>query len=116
MDKDNINKSFMEFDKLKDGWMWGEGKAFNYYNLEWLKERLLSQADCLPNVYLYPAIDGCIRLEYCGKGRDINIDVDIETHNAEMNIYYEDGSEEEIQLNLDYDTTLKWLCDELRKE
>jgi hypothetical protein len=99
--------------KLEDGWYDGEqGKAPDPAGLDWLEGAI---PEVFPDTYCFPMLDGRVQLEWDRKPWDIEMEVNLETHQGEyfaLNI--ETDEEEEMVLDLDKDSSWEWLRRKLR--
>ena len=69
---------------LKDGWLDGKGKAPDKEKLTWLADQFDAQFDGdLPLPYLYPTAEGGIQAEWTMNGREVSLEINLETKQAE---------------------------------
>lgn len=85
-----------EIRKLKDGWLDGDGKAFDPAGLDWVQGifAVLSEAG-IRRPYVYPTLDGHVQAEWNGDGvrpSDVDVRFDIHQHSAEVMVFDYIGS------------------------
>jgi hypothetical protein len=88
---------------LKDGWLDGHGTAPSDVGLTWFSQVFDKRfPDRLQLPYLYPTEEGGLRAEWSGDGREMSLDVDLDSHTAQWYSWYQPTDEEETAtLNLD---------------
>jgi hypothetical protein len=70
---------------LKAGWMDGEGQAMDKEGLKWFASSWMnSDTQSLPQPYIYPALEGGIRLEWTHKSWEIAAVMDLASKQAEL--------------------------------
>ena len=81
-------ESFEHLRKLKDGWLEGEGIAPNNNGLDWLAEKLrINYPHNFPRIYSYPTSEGGVSLEWQINPYDIELEVNLKTHQGEYNSF-----------------------------
>jgi hypothetical protein len=110
-------KRFGELRALRDGWLEGDAKAPSQHGLNWLEGMIRSHyPDKLPSPYIYPVPDGGIQLEWSLRGREISLEVDLESKLGEWHSLDLDTKEEELERS-DLATAPDWsrIVDRLRQ-
>jgi hypothetical protein len=74
-----VEQRFLELDKIKDGWLDGEGKK--PFNLPWVKSIVLQIEDLDPSVF--PTPEGNIQLEWYIEDNSISLEINAVTKTAE---------------------------------
>ncbi len=106
-----------EFRDMRDGWFEGQGVAPPHNGLDWL-------ADCFERNYpgdlhpphVYPTFDGGIQAEWSFPSREIDLEVNLITHQADWyNLDLRSENDEIISLNLDDTDAWAWLVGEIRR-
>ena len=88
---------------LKDGWLDGKGNAPDKAKLAWLSEMFDAHFDGdLPLPYLYPTAEGGVQAEWTMNGREVSLEIDLETKQAEYQaLNMKDDSCSEFTFTLD---------------
>ena len=106
-----------ELRDMRDGWFEGQGVAPSQDGLDWLAacfER--SYPDDLRLPYIYPTFDGGIQAEWSFPLREIDLEVDLSTHQANLyNLDLQSEDDEITSLNLDDKAVWAWLVSEIRR-
>ncbi len=106
-----------ELRDMQDGWLEGQGVAPPHDGLDWLADSFdgnYPDSLCLP--YLYPTFDGGIQAEWSFPSREINLEVDLNTHQANWyNLDLQADADEITQLNLDDPDVWVWIANEIRR-
>ena len=106
-----------ELRDMQDGWFEGQGVAPSHDGLDWLAtcfERSYPDDLCLP--YLYPTFDGGIQAEWSFPFSEINLEVDLTTHQANWyNLDLQSEDDNIRPLNLDDRKVWAWLANEIRR-
>ena len=91
-----------ELRDMQDGWFESQGVAPSHDGLDWLAacfER--SYPDDLRLPYIYPTFDGGIQAEWSFPSREIDLEVDLSTHQANLyNLDLQSEDDEITSLNL----------------
>ncbi len=106
-----------ELRMLRDGWLDGQGKALDEQELDWFAE-ILSRLypEELPLPYVYPTIEGNIRLEWAYDTREISMEVDLHVHRGEWDVLdVSTGEEEHRVLNLTNDMEWRFISERIRE-
>lgn len=111
----SVRSRLDEFRKLEDGWMDGQGLAPSQSGLDWLTDsfdRHYPPEIDLPR--LYPTFEGGIQAEWSFPTREINLEVNLQTHQADWYNLDLESDEDEIKiLNLDDDDMWGWIAREV---
>jgi hypothetical protein len=87
---------------LKNGWLDGLGLAPSLGGLQWFAESFESQFPSrLPLPYLYPTPTGGVQLEWSIKGREISLEIDLNTGRGEwhaLNLETDEAEESVLDL------------------
>jgi hypothetical protein len=88
---------------LKDGWLDGKGNAPDKEKLTWLADMFDAHFDGdLPLPYLYPTAEGGVQAEWTMNGREVSLEIDLETKQAEYQaLNLKDDSCSEFTFSLD---------------
>ncbi len=107
---------------LEEGWLDGDGGAYDPEELRWIEALLggLVSALSLPTPYIYPTPEGTVRLEWPTATREIIATIDARSRTAELlavNLDRDEADEEaHIPLGPGGESKLgKWLSDMLRE-
>lgn len=94
-----------EIAALKDGWLDGQGKAPDAKGLEWFAEKIRGYSpEGLRLPYVYPTVNGGIRLEWTIGTREISFDVDLANRIGNWHVLDTATDEEEsLLVNLETD-------------
>lgn len=72
---------FNDIAELEDGWMDGQGLAYNREHLNWLLHTFINvYSDDLPLPNIYPTIDNHISMEWTINNWESSLDIDLKTH------------------------------------
>ena len=108
----DVRSRLDEFRKLEDGWLDGQGLAPSQSGLDWLTDsfdRHYPPEIGLP--HLYPTFEGGIQAEWSFPTREINLEVNLQTHQADWyNLDLESDEDEIKTLNLDDDDMWGWIA------
>ena len=107
-----------EFRALKDGWLEGEGSAFNSEALDWLAMQFEQRypAD-LPLPYLYPTTEGGVRAEWSEGANAVVLETDLNNHSASWLWFDRDSdADHQRELNLDDTEDWNWWVNEVRNK
>lgn len=106
-----------EFFTLQDGWLNGEGKAFDQVELQWFSKTLKSNYDTqltLPR--FYPTAEGGIQAEWACENVEISLEVDLTTKKAEyQSLDVINNISDEITFDLSHEEGWKKLNETLRQ-
>lgn len=97
---------------LKDGWYDGLGTAPSADGLDWLDAAHGGQyPDALPPPYVYPVVEGGVRLEWQFGRWDVSLEVDLQKRLGEWHALHLDSDDEETRpLNLDSEDDWGWMA------
>ena len=115
LDRLDIGAQLDDLRELKPGWMNGEGVVPNHEGLDWLEDQFRQHfrgSDLLP--HLYPTLTGGVQAEWTIGTREVSLEVNLQTRQAEW--YWLDVSsndEEDRMLDLNSRSSWTWLCGRL---
>lgn len=117
LDQLDVSARLDEFRSLRDGWLEDGADAPDHVGLDWLSdvfERYYPDDLKLPRTY--PTADGGISLEWSLGIREIDIEVNLETHAGEWYVFNKNAEqgEEEKTLELDKSADWGWVGERLR--
>ena len=75
-----IDDQIAQLSLIENGWLDGDGISLPKAGLNWLRE-VLSYFSPTPT--LYPTPDGGVQAEWSFEGREVSLEVDLDTHRAE---------------------------------
>ncbi|WP_028987567.1 hypothetical protein [Thermicanus aegyptius] len=103
MKKQIIKRFDEELSLLKDGWFDGEGKALDKNGVKWFTDLFKSfYPEELPMPYVFPTIDGGIRLEWSIGPHEVSLESNLKTKNGYWHVLnVENEQVEERELSLD---------------
>ena len=113
----NIAARLDEFRDMRNGWLEGEGSAPSHAELDWLAGTFTRHfPDETPLPYIYPTVDGGIRMEWPQDDNTLILEVDIEAHKGEW-LRFSRSSEDCMEHTLDLDNPgdWSWLSSEIIK-
>ena len=114
-DLTNVRARLNELRHMKDGWLEGQGSAPPQSGLDWLIdcfERRYPAGVRLP--HLYPTFEGGVQAEWSFPNREINLEINLVTHQADWyNLDLESDDDEIKTLNLDDANVWNWIADEI---
>ena len=89
--------------ELRDGWLDGEGNAPKKERLAWLADMFDAHFDGdLPLPYLYPTAEGRVQAEWTMNGREVSLEIDLETKQGEYQaLNLKDDSCSDLKFTLD---------------
>ena len=106
-----------ELRHMKDGWLESQGSAPPQSGLDWLIgcfERHYPAGARLP--HLYPTFEGGVQAEWSFPDREINLEMNLQTHQADWyNLDLESDDDEIKNLNLDDANVWDWIANEVSK-
>lgn len=110
-----VKSRIQELKLLQDGWLDGKGKALNKKQLDWFCDIFEnSYPDNLPLPYIYPAPEGGIQLEWTIENKEISLEIDLASKDAEWHLLNLFSGEDELKkLDLNTDTGWNWLINRL---
>ena len=115
LDKLDVGAQLDDLWQLKRGWMNGEGVPPNQEGLAWLENQFSRHFRCDDlSPHIYPTLAGGVQAEWTLGTREVSLEVNLLTHQAEW--YWVDVSsddEEGRMLDLDDRSSWGWLCDRL---
>ena len=87
---------------LRDGWLDGDGTALDRAGLKWFSAMFaeLYPTD-LPLPHLYPTPGGGLQAEWSFRGCEMDLEVDLKTHNGTWDESGPGDDAYELELNLD---------------
>lgn len=105
-----------ELSLLQDGWLDGQGKALDQQGLDWFADsfsRLYSEE--LPWPYVYPTVEGNIRLEWEFETRELSLEVDLHDRTGEWHVVdVATGKEEYRLVNLADEKEWEFICERIK--
>ena len=104
-----------ELERLEDGWLDGEGRALDKRGIRWFAEMFerFFPYD-LPLPYVYPTVEGNIRLEWTFGTCELSLEVDLKNHRGEwLAVDVETDEEECYEVNLDKVEDWEKVCSRL---
>lgn len=106
-----------ELSLLRDGWLDDQGKALDKQGLEWFADIFSRQyPEELPLPYLYPTVEGNIRLEWAFETREISVEVDLHVHSGEWDVLdVSTGEGENRVLNLADDIEWTFISERIKE-
>ena len=113
----DVSACLKAFEKLKDGWIDGDGIAPGRRGLTWLRKIFnRNYSSELPAPYTCSTFDGKIRMEWEFKEHEIDFLIDLKTHKGEWVCYQslEDDPEYAREVVLDHPKDWKWIEQEIR--
>lgn len=85
LDPNDVAARCEELAQLKEGWLDGEGEALDKEGLKWFANSWVSFASQgLPLPYIYPALEGGIRLEWTNQTWELAAVVSLDSKQAEL--------------------------------
>lgn len=106
-----------ELSLLRDGWLDGQGKSLDKQGLDWFADILSSRyPEELPLPYLYPTVEGNIRMEWTFDTREISMEVDLHVHSGKWDVLDVcTGEEENRVLNLADQIEWKFISERIKE-
>ena len=106
-----------EFRDMQDGWLEGNGLAPSHTGLDWLADSFDKYYHTdVPMPYIYPTFEGGVQAEWSIGKREVSLNVDLSTHQAEwLWIDTMTTDEDELTLNLDDAADWNWFTAELHR-
>ncbi|HHY67762.1 MAG TPA: hypothetical protein GX517_11310 [Alicyclobacillus sp.] len=117
LDPLDVHARLEELSVLEDGWLDGEGKKLDSSGLRWFGERF-SQLfpEDLPLPYVYPTIEGHLRLEWTFGTQEVSLEVRLDDHLGQWHVLDVDTDEEQSrQLNLEEDRDWTYVFSNLKR-
>ena len=112
----SISSQINDLKQLKDGWFNGDGKVVSAEGWDWVEKHLNSYFADMPTPYLYPTIEGGIRVEWSvgNNGWEVSLDI----NPAEQTGYWHafrlrDDMTEEQSLNLNDPRQWGWISEQI---
>jgi len=115
LEPNDIEARIQELKSLQDGWLDGKGKAPNKDELEWFCDVFENQyPEKLPLPFIYPTPEGGLQLEWTLQDKEISLEIDLYTHEAEWHLLDLSSGEDEFQeLDMNADKSWEWLVHRL---
>ena len=116
LDPLDVPSRLEELERLEDGWLDGEGRALDKRGIRWFAEMFerFFPYD-LPLPYVYPTVEGNIRLEWTFGTCELSLEVDLKNHRGEwLAVDVETDEEEYYEVNLDKVEDWEKVCSSIR--
>ena len=116
LDPLDIRGRLDELRRLEDGWLDGVGIAPGSDELEWLAAGFdRHYPDDLPLPYLYPTVEGGVRVEWSLSDFEISLEVNLVTHRANWHhLNLETQADDTRELDLDNENDWTWIASEVQ--
>jgi hypothetical protein len=108
LDAGDIEVRLEHISSLKDGWYYGDGKAYKKEELTQLLQLFNAHySNDLPNPNVYPTVEGKVQLEWSNDSHDLSLTIDPENRRTDFHALTF-SNEEEVSKELDLNETGGW--------
>ena len=114
--EDDIRKQIGDLGKLEDGWLDGEGEAFDQEGLSVLEDRLIRHyRPSAPELILFPTEEGAVQAEWWIGGRHAALEMFLDRDTAEWSDFDPTTKKRRTRsVNLDAQQDWNWIIKRLR--